>query len=49
MGSSAGEQGPVQILPLPLDLSPNPRFCTFPQRGRVSQYLREHGGVLIFP
>ena len=35
--------------PLPLDLSPYPRFCAFPRRGRVSQYLREQGGVLFFP
>ena len=41
--------GPVPILPLPLDLSPNPRFCVFPRRGRVSQYLMEQGGVLFFP
>ena len=25
--------GPVPILPLPLDLSHNPRFCAFQQRG----------------
>ena len=34
---------------LPLDLSPNPRFCAFPRRGKVSQYLREQGGVLFIP
>ena len=28
-------KGPVPILPLPLDLSPNRRFCAFPRRGRV--------------
>ena len=41
--------GPVPILPLPLDLSPNHRFCAFPQRVRVFQYLREQGEVLFFP
>ena len=41
--------GPGPILPLPLDLSPNPRFCKVSQRGRVSQCLREQGGVLFFP
>ena len=37
------------IRPLPLDLSPNTRFCVFPQRGRLSQYLREQRGVLFSP
>ena len=41
--------GPVPILPLLLDLNPNPRFCAFLQKGRVSQYLQEQGGVLIVP
>ena len=41
--------GPVPILPLALDLSPNPRFCVFLRSGRVSQYLRAQGGVLFFP
>ena len=27
------------IIPLALDLSPSPRSCAFPRRGRVIQYL----------
>ena len=44
-----GNLSPVPILPLLLDLSPNPRFCTFMRRGRVSRYLGEQGGVLFLP
>ena len=40
---------PCPNSPLPLDLSPNPRFCAFLQWGRVTQYLREQGGVLFSP
>ena len=35
---------PVPNLPLPLDLSPNPRFSSFQRRGTVSQYLTARGG-----
>ena len=41
--------GPVPILLLPLGLSPIPRFCAFPRRVRVSQYIGEQGGGPIFP